>query len=572
MGYHTAIIGTDSSLWTFGYNDYGQLGHTNTVSRSSPVQVGTDTNWSAVSTGGSFTLAIKSGALWGWGDGTIPDNSYSSRSSPIQIGSLTNWSKIAAGPAFGAAVKTDGSLWTWGTNYMGTLGLNLGYAADKSSPTQVGGLYTWASVAAGRKQTFAVKTDGTLWAFGYNNYGQLGNNSIANTSSPVQIGSDTNWSKVNAGYFTTFAIKTNGTMWSWGRNDDGQLGQNNLTNISSPVQIGSLSTWSNIAGNYSTVATKNDGTLWSWSSNDQGNLGLGDTVPRSSPVQIGSDTDWSKLGSNLKTNAAINTAGELYIFGDNEYGQLGINSVADASSPTQVGAQIYGWIDADVGGDHIGAIRADGTLWTWGRAQAGQTGQNTGAPTPIQRSSPVQVGTDTNWLKIKNQRNGMMAIKTDGTLWAWGYQDQGQLGDNSTIPRSSPVQIGALTDWSLISSGDYMQHAIRTNGTLYGWGRNNSNATSIGDNTRVDRSSPVQIGSDTWSTVATGMHIASAIKTNGTLWAWGAAATSGATGQNDRIDRSSPVQIGTNTNWISTAVGGSTEGTQFILATANTPF
>ena len=201
MGYHTAIIGTDSSLWTFGSNDYGQLGHTNTVDRSSPVQVGTDTNWSAVSTGGSFTLAIKSGALWGWGDGTTPDSSNSSRSSPIQVGSLTNWSKIAAGPGFGAAVKTDGSLWTWGTNYMGTLGLNLGYAADKSSPTQVGGLYTWSSVAAGRKQTFAVKTDGTLWAFGYNNFGQLGNNTVANTSSPVQIGSGTDWSKVNAGYF-----------------------------------------------------------------------------------------------------------------------------------------------------------------------------------------------------------------------------------------------------------------------------------------------------------------------------------------------------------------------------------
>jgi alpha-tubulin suppressor-like RCC1 family protein len=169
--------------------------------------------------------------------------------------------------------------------------------------------------------------------------------------------------------------------------------------------------------------------------------------------------------------------------------------------------------------------------------------------------------------------NSMISIKTDGSLWVWGYQDQGQLGINNIIPRSSPVQVGATTDWALISSGQYTQMAIKTNGTLWGWGRNDVNGTSIGDNTRINRSSPVQIGSDTnWSTVAMGRHNGSAIKTNGTLWAWGGAATSGATGQNNRIDRSSPVQIGTNTNWVFTAVGGDTEGTQFVLATANTPY
>ena len=566
MGYHTAIIGTDSSLWTFGYNDYGQLGHTNTVSRSSPVQVGTDTNWSAAAIGGSFTLAIKSGALWGWGDGTTPDTSNTSRSSPIQVGSLTTWSKIAAGSAFGAAIKTDGSLWTWGTNYMGTLGLNLGNAADKSSPTQVGGLYTWSSVAAGRKQTFAVKTDGTLWSFGYNNYGQLGNNTIANTSSPVQIGSDTNWSKVNAGYFTTFAIKTNGTLWSWGRNDDGQLGQNNLVNKSSPVQIGSLSTWSNIAGNYSCVATKTDGTLWSWSSNDVGNLGLNDTVPRSSPVQIGSDTDWSKLGSGLKTNAAINTAGELYLFGDNDFGQVGINSVADVSSPVQVGAQIYGWSLVSRGGYVSAAIRADGTMWTWGRNQAGQLGQNNA----ILRSSPVQVGTDTNWSKVSVAANGILAIKTDNSLWVWGYQDQGVLGLNDTVPRSSPVQVGSTTVWSLISATRYHAGAIRTNGTLWTWGKS-SDYGQLGLDDRVNRSSPVQVGSDTdWGIVSAGTNTVAATKTIGTLYIWGDG-RHGEMGNNTVVSRSSPIQVGAITSWADVSVG-SDDSAQNIFAISSIQF
>jgi alpha-tubulin suppressor-like RCC1 family protein len=230
----------------WGNNTYGQLGDNTIAHKSSPVQtVAGGTNWKSVDATRSRVAAIKTdGTLWSWGDndyGQIGDNTLVNKSSPVQtIAGGTNWKQVTAGYEHSAAIKTDGTLWTWGRNYSGQLGDNT--VADKSSPVQtVAGGTRWKQVSAGNSNTAAIKTDGTLWTWGANNLGQLGDNTIIYKSSPIQtVAGGTNWKQVsvimNGIEPGMSAVKTNGTLWSWGCNDYGQLGDTTLTPRSSPIQ------------------------------------------------------------------------------------------------------------------------------------------------------------------------------------------------------------------------------------------------------------------------------------------------------------------------------------------------
>ena len=337
---------TDKNLYAWGRSTYGILGLNDGVRRSSPVQVGSDTNWSNVAFGDNHSMATKTdGTIWTWGynaHGNLGQNDTVSRSSPTQVGALTTWSSnIAAGEDHCIVTTTGGALYVWGKNESGGLGLN-DVGISRSSPTQVGALTTWSKIAAGRNHSLAIKTDGTLWSWGYNAYGELGQNDRVNRSSPVQVGSDTNWSNIDGGANHSMATKTNGTLWLWGKNNYGQLGLNDRVYRSSPVQVGALTTWSKIdAGFGSSLAIKTDGTLWSFGYNGSGNLGLNDTVSRSSPVQVGALTTWSKISANPNfgdISLAITTSGTLWLWGRNNYGQLGLNDRVSRSSPVQVGA------------------------------------------------------------------------------------------------------------------------------------------------------------------------------------------------------------------------------------------
>lgn len=198
--------------------------------------------------------------------GELGLNNTIRKSSPTQVGADTDWSYLAQGlaSAHSLAIKTDGTLWSWGYNIFGQLGLAISNSINKSSPTQVGVGFTWLDVAVGSYATSAVRSDNTLWSWGNGNFGQLGNNSTTSTNSPVQVGALTNWAKISRGYNFAVAVKTDGTLWSWGQNTSGQLGFPGA-NKSSPVKVGSLEDWYSVAsGNNSQYSIKTDGTLWSW--------------------------------------------------------------------------------------------------------------------------------------------------------------------------------------------------------------------------------------------------------------------------------------------------------------------
>jgi alpha-tubulin suppressor-like RCC1 family protein len=293
-----------------------------------------------------------------------------------------------------------------------------------------------------------------LYSWGNNASGELGLNDVAKRSSPVQVGTLINWSQVSAGEYHSAAITTSGTLFTWGFNAQGQLGLNTagaITERSSPVQVGALTTWSQVsAGSRFCAAITTSGTLWSWGANNSGQLGQNNTIYRSSPVQVGSLSNWSKVSASVDSNscAAIKTDGTLWTWGYNYAGQLGHNDTVRRSSPVQVGA-LTTWDQVSAGNFHCAAIK-DGALWTWGNAAQGQLG--TGNPNNNQ-SSPVQVGALTTWSQVKGGYYNCAAIKTDGTLWTWGRNNAGQLGLNDVIGKSSPVQVGSLTTWSQVSAG-----------------------------------------------------------------------------------------------------------------------
>jgi hypothetical protein len=291
-----------------------------------------------------------------------------------------------------------------------------------------------------------------MW--GYNEFGAIGNNNpLIYPSSPVQVGALTTWSKVVAAGYHTIALKTDGTLWSWGYSASGQLGLSNTTYYSSPKQVGSLTTWLQISGGqYTNGAVMTDGSLWMWGRNQNGQQGISSaTDPITSPRQVTASYDWASIdiGSQGNTAVAIKTNGTLWAWGLNTNGQVGDGTATTRQSPVQIGA-LTNWARAVVGLNACLAVKTDGTLWAWGSNGYGQLGLGD----DTNRSSPVQVGSLTNWLHVASGRyGGSGCVKTDGTLWTWGAGNPGQLGHNDTVARSSPVQVGSNTYWGSISIG-----------------------------------------------------------------------------------------------------------------------
>lgn len=310
--YHAIALQTDGTLWTWGSNGSGRLGLNSGISEElSPVQVGSGT-WNYATAGGQSSLAISSaGNLYAWGDnseGQIGNNSTGiNYSSPVQVGASTNWAQVSAQYNSSFGILSTGALFSWGANGSGVLGHGSSSTSDKkSSPTQIGALTTWLQVdAGGEYNCAAIKTDGTLWTWGIDTYGQLGHPGPNPTNSPMQVGALTNWAQVSEGYQTCMAVKTDGTLWGWGRNSAGQIGDNSRTDRNSPVQIGSLTTWAAVgSGNGASIALKTDGTLWTMGNNEGGVSGQNEptTVFRSSPVQVGALTTWTKVNISRWSN------------------------------------------------------------------------------------------------------------------------------------------------------------------------------------------------------------------------------------------------------------------------------
>lgn len=350
---------------------------------------------------------------------------------------------------------------------------------------------------------------GAMYSWGSNNNGALGQNIAytVNVSSPVQIGSESTWTNV-AGSLTGFfflASKSDGTLWAWGKNDKGQLGVNDRVYRSSPTQIGALTTWTTAisAGRDFTLAIKTNGTLWAWGNNQNGNFGNGAWgYQRSSPIQVGSSTNWASVSGYKFHSLFMRTDGTLYSAGYNTVGQLGTNNVLRYSSPVQIGSDSWVSLLTQQGGGYVSlGVTSSGALYSWGSGSLGGLGQNS---ININKSSPTQIGALTTWTSATNRAIGGYAFKNDGSLWGWGNNFNTLGLVNSYIRYSSPVQILSAETWTggmVRTQDDNSTHAIDSSGQRWVWGSNF--VGFYGDNTTGTYNSPKQIGAEnTWLFVA----------------------------------------------------------------------
>jgi len=346
---------------------------------------------------------------------------------------------VSANRYHSVALKGDGTLWAWGYNNRGQLGD--GTTNNSSTPEQVTVGITWVSVAAGGYHTVAIRNDGTIWAWGLNNRGQLGNGTTTDSSNPNPIQVDVagnDWISIAAGSDFTVALKSDGTLWAWGDNSYGQLGRDPVSPFYStiPIQVNGDTDWAAVsAGAYHCLALKKNGKLYAWGDNDLGGqLGIGDTYGdvlfSSVPLKVSDDTDWAVVVAGGSHSLALKSDGSLYAWGDNSYGQLGRETVDIQSTiPLRVDGAAD-WTSVACGYSHSLALKDDGTLLVWGRNNYGQLANGT-----FNVASPyyahAMVGSDDDvWTGVFSGAYHSFATKSGSDLlWAWGYDNYGQLGD-----------------------------------------------------------------------------------------------------------------------------------------------
>lgn len=478
--------------------------------------------------------------------------------------------KIAAGDMHSVAIKSDGTVWAWGDNTFGQLGL--GYETPSTAlpvipgavgtPTKVLNITNATKVVSNGFQSLALTSGGTVWGWGWNGNGPLGDGTTVNRPSPVQIPSLSGVTSIAMGTVHAAATTSSGALWTWGSNHYGQLGDGTNTNRLSPYQILSSGVASvSVASNHS-MALKTDGTVITWGYNPVGQLGDGTRINRNAPVPVSGLAGVIAVAAGDHCSLALKADGSVWMWG----AKMGEPVYSEALTPVQI-TGLSNIISIAAGDQHAMARKNDGTLWIWGWNSYGQLGNGT-----VLSSLPQQL-TLGNGLAIEGISPGKvhsLALDTAGNIWSWGVNDKGQLGDVSDRTRFRPEQVigesavgsialGAshslavkqdgsvrstgLNDMGQLGLGDFLGRDLFTplpgtsgfveasgnnfnsllrkgDGTVWGTGYNYDG--NIGDGTTIQRTSPVQASSMSGAiSVSAGYHHSVALKQNGTVWAWG---------------------------------------------------
>lgn len=578
--FHSLAVRADGSVWAWGENVSGQLGDGTTTARAVPTKVMGLSGVVQVAAGYAHSVAIKQdGTVWAWGynqQGQLGDGTRTDRATPVQVPGLSGIQAIAAGDYHSIALKSNGTVWVWGDNFASQVDVRQGQGYV-TSPVQIalpyrmvsvtaagfrslavafdGSVYFWGdnyladpipqplsgikAVAAGANGgNYALDGNGRVWVWGENGEGQLGDGTTTLRATPVMLSGVSDVVAIGAGFQSAGAIRRDGSVWMWGRNVYGQLG-NGMAFYQAPVL---LSAWTGTtqfdAGNARSAAIAG-GRLWSAGRNEFGELGVGDTSSRGVPVAVAADMAQVSLGA--QHTLALDTQGRVWSWGNNDAKQLGDASITRRSKPGQVaGVDNMVQVSASGGGNFSLALRQDGTVWAWGDNSYGQLGD--GSKTA--RATPAMVNGLSNVLSIQAGNLHGVALKSDGTVWSWGHNAYGELGDGSVTDRTTPVQSLGLSGIKAISSRFYHGLALKDDGSLWAWGHNGNG--QLGDGTTISRNlGAVAIkGPGTVVAMAAGFKHSAAVDSQGGVWTWGDN-TAFQLGDGTNDSRSTPAKIAT---------------------------
>ncbi len=541
-GGFSLAVKSNGTVMAWGANYAGQLGDGTTTQRLTPVQVSGLSNVVAVAAGGGHSVALKSdGTVWAWGlnlIGQLGDGTTTQRLTPVQINGITGVQAISASVSNTIALKTDGTVWTWGDGAAGQLGYN---SPMQTTPTRVLSLSGIRAVASGSSFSLFLRTDGSLLACGANAVGQLGDGTNANRTTPVPVLNLTNIVAISAGDGHSLALSGDGTVWAWGANNSNQLGEGSIIPQvyyeTTPVQVIIVANARAIAaGGSQSAAIRQDGPVLSWGdviSSRGYPYGVDNVAPRptlgaptfspdggayAGPQNVtitlpGTNVSVAALAPGTTHTLALMSDGTVQAWGQNDGSQLGSNTSPARFSLTPLPvANISGVQTLAAGPVHSVALKPDGTVWAWGADWYGAAGHQT--------ITPEQIAGFNDAADIAAGGSHTLVRRNDGTIWAWGANTYGQIGDGSTFDRTAPVRVGSLTGMTAFAAGPTHNLAVKNDGTVWAWGANLLG--QIGDGTFVNRSTPVRLTTLTNMTaVAAGINYSVALRNDGTVWAWG---------------------------------------------------
>lgn len=426
----------------------------------------TFTDKQSIAAGSNHTVAIRGdGNVYSWGkndfgqmgNGTTGSVTLSPASSTANVAGSPSFTSVAAGQDFTIALRRDGLLYGWGANPTGNLGN--GTTNNSPAPVQVSGS-GYTAIVAGGLHCLALKKDGSLWTWGYNGEGELGNGSTGNLFVPTQItltsptSSNNDWVAIAAGSNHSLAIKVDGSLWAWGWNAYGQVGNGGIANVLRPVRIGSATDWVSIkAGQRHTLGLKKNGTMAVWGDNSWGQLGLGNNTSSLVPVSGPSGSNWASIGAGMGHSFASQKDGSLYIWGLNQYGQIGNNSTTNVLSPFKAGSASPGWYQVSSREQNTLGLRLDGTLWACGNNATGTLGL--GNTTTPYKTMTLSSKWSSDYLAF-----GAVTTIPDNSvvdLTTEGLQDWGKWGDrgvytyehkNLTTSEISSTAYGTAQIWN----------------------------------------------------------------------------------------------------------------------------
>ena len=523
----SVAVKADGTVWGWGNNLYGQVGNGGGPTPVlAPAQVGSIEGVVAVAAGSAHALAVDaSGGVWSWGwnkSGQLGNGTKDLETSPVQVVGLSNVSAVAAGVDHSLALRKDGTVWAWGAAAKGQLG-NGSFFGDQTVPVPVSALFGVVAIAAGDLHSLAVKDDGTVWGWGLNDIGQLGEPSSENKSVPVQVPGVSGAVAVAAGDDDSFALLADGTVVSWGNNSIGQLGNGTMSPADTATLPGPVAALSEVAaisiGSYHGLALGKSGLVTGWGDNGSGQIGNGDTSVRRTPKRVDGVSAKAAAGAvscGYHDSAVLGGDGVLRAWGLGLFGGVGDGSVAVRTFPTEVG--LPGVADVANGYAHTLALTEDGSVWAWGYGKDGQlgTGFTVDQPAPVPVPAPWAAGV----VAIDAGDLHSVALDGDQTVWTWGSNDLGQLGNGSGGDGLTPAVVGGLDEVVAVAAGGWHTLALKGDGTVWAWGLND--VGQLGDGTLEGSATPVQVvGIEDAKAIAAGARHSLALREDGSVWAWG---------------------------------------------------